>query len=83
MIVYQGLHHILMNYLFNIPGMTEFPCSFPCPWRNKTFNVYKNGTKITDMKFGSDGQSHINVIGLPSQCYQITERFLIYKYVNV
>lgn len=63
--------------------MTEFPCNFPCPWRNKTFIVYRNGTSTINLEFGSDGQS-INVAGgQPSQCYQITEHYLIFKYVNV
>ncbi|CAC5394237.1 unnamed protein product [Mytilus coruscus] len=62
--------------------MTEFPCKYPCPWRNKTFLVYENGQSYdNNWKFSSDGQtSFFNEEELP--CYQITERFLIFRLVS-
>lgn len=62
--------------------MTEFPCKFPCPWRNKTFDVFENGAVQKKWKFNSDGQNSIYDF-TRYMCYQITERFLIMRYVYV
>ncbi|XP_052070490.1 uncharacterized protein LOC127709174 isoform X3 [Mytilus californianus] len=74
----------LMFFIFEISaGMTEFPCKFPCPWRNKSFQIY-NFKRIYGARFSfsGDGQTAILVDSsgrAQLQCYQITERFLIVR----
>lgn len=81
--MFQCSYLLPLNYLFNISGMTVFPCNVPCPWRNKIFKFDRNGSPtVLGLVFGSDGQS-ITFNGQDSKCYQITERFLILRYVNV
>ncbi|CAC5408492.1 unnamed protein product [Mytilus coruscus] len=73
----------LMFFIFEISaGVTEFPCKFPCPWRNKTFKIYNtDGRNVFDFSFSGDGQTNnITLFGSllqQQQCYQITERFII------
>ncbi|VDI12589.1 Hypothetical predicted protein [Mytilus galloprovincialis] len=45
----------LLFFMFEISaGITEFPCKFPCEWRNKTFNIYEAGQPSHTWKFSSD-----------------------------
>ncbi|CAC5358645.1 unnamed protein product [Mytilus coruscus] len=68
---------------YDNPSVTEFPCKFPCPWRNKTFEVYnKDGNNAADLSFSGDGQIFTlsyDFETIKQQCYQITERFLIVR----
>ncbi|XP_071133280.1 uncharacterized protein [Mytilus edulis] len=65
----------LLFFMFEISaGITEFPCKFPCEWRNKTFNI-NGGT----WKFSSDGETSIYGGSVILRCHQITERFLIVR----
>lgn len=64
--------------------MTEFPCKFPCPWRNKTFTYYNSGIASFEWIFYADGQTSFSPENQNFlDCYQITERFLITRYVNI
>ncbi|XP_063447512.1 uncharacterized protein LOC134727056 [Mytilus trossulus] len=70
----------LLFFLFEISaGTTEFPCKFPCEWRNKTFNIYEAGKPTYTWKFSSDGETSIVSNSVQLQCHQITERFLIVR----
>ncbi|XP_052071612.1 uncharacterized protein LOC127709948 [Mytilus californianus] len=70
----------LMFFILEISaGMTEFPCKYPCSWRNKTFIVYEDGQTSSVWEFSSDGQTSILNNFHILLCYQITERFLILR----
>ncbi|VDH98969.1 Hypothetical predicted protein [Mytilus galloprovincialis] len=69
----------LMLFIYDFSaGMTEFPCKYPCPWRNKTFIVYQDGDTFLTWKFDNDGET--SMFGpIRYLCHQITERFLIMR----
>ncbi|XP_071137695.1 uncharacterized protein [Mytilus edulis] len=81
--------HLVICFIFLLfdmsAGLTEFPCYFPCPWRNQTF--YNFGTTYGEVwKFSADGKTSLYgdsespLYNL--SCYQITERFLILKFAD-
>ncbi|XP_076079025.1 uncharacterized protein LOC143049177 isoform X3 [Mytilus galloprovincialis] len=62
-------------------GVTEFPCQFPCQWRNKTFHRFET-TFEEAWTFSADGKTSMLGDSEGRQnfsCYQITERFLILR----
>ncbi|XP_063404397.1 uncharacterized protein LOC134687868 [Mytilus trossulus] len=86
----HNLKKIVIYLMFSIfefsAGITEFPCQFPCPWHNKTFDSYWSSSVKTPItwRFNTDGQTYISsdsrdVGQYIHKCYQITERFLIVR----
>ncbi|VDI07576.1 Hypothetical predicted protein [Mytilus galloprovincialis] len=61
--------------------MTEFPCSFPCPWHNQTFLEYSS--RFYEWMFNADGRTSTLYSDIGDiyniRCHQITERFLIVR----
>ncbi|VDI72780.1 Hypothetical predicted protein [Mytilus galloprovincialis] len=65
-------------------GKTEFPCQFPCPWHNKTFDMYSSVKTSSTWRFTADGQAFFTSDSEEPgeyihKCYQITERFIIVR----
>ncbi|VDH91366.1 Hypothetical predicted protein, partial [Mytilus galloprovincialis] len=62
-------------------GKTEFPCTLPCPWRGKTFDTYNlNGVNnFPNWTIDASGKSGAIPIGLVFECYQINDRFIIFR----
>ncbi|CAC5386135.1 unnamed protein product [Mytilus coruscus] len=62
-------------------SQSEFPCTFPCDWINKTFSLYRdigNGVFIYHtMTFNADGTTGAFTGILPFKCFQISEQFLM------
>ncbi|CAC5361941.1 unnamed protein product [Mytilus coruscus] len=60
-------------------SQSEFPCTFPCDWINKTFTLYSDETNVTKkMVFNADGTTG-TFLSTDMQCFQISEQFLIIK----
>ncbi|XP_052087056.1 uncharacterized protein LOC127724197 isoform X1 [Mytilus californianus] len=79
---------IVIFYTFTLlklsAGMTEFPCKFPCPWHNKTFEFYSSVKTTRTWRFNADGQTlftrdSMDIGQFIRKCYQITERFIILR----
>lgn len=78
-----SINYLELIFKLVFPGMTEFPCQYPCQWQNKTLSNYKNGQVAMTWTFDADGQqSSMSSFGV-FKCYQITERFLIVRYIIV
>ncbi|VDI09225.1 Hypothetical predicted protein [Mytilus galloprovincialis] len=64
-------------------GQTEFPCTFPCDWINKTFALYRNRSNsiesVTSMTFNDDGTTGTIFSTVKMQCFQISEQFLVIR----
>ncbi|XP_076076535.1 uncharacterized protein LOC143047392 [Mytilus galloprovincialis] len=82
------LKQIVMYYMFTLlelsAGKTEFPCQFPCPWHNKTFDMYSSVKTSSTWRFTADGQAFFTSDSEEPgeyihKCYQITERFIIVR----
>lgn len=75
------MYKIITNLL--IPGQTEFPCTFPCDWINKTFALYRNRSNsiesVTSMTFNDDGTTGTIFSTVKMQCFQISEQFLVIR----
>ncbi|XP_076079033.1 uncharacterized protein LOC143049185 isoform X2 [Mytilus galloprovincialis] len=76
---------IVIYFMFSLfefsAGMTEFPCSFPCPWHNQTFREYSS--RFYEWMFNADGRTSTLYSDIGDiyniRCHQITERFLIVR----
>ncbi|XP_063446562.1 uncharacterized protein LOC134726094 [Mytilus trossulus] len=66
-------------------GQSEFPCTFPCGFRNKTFDLYQDviraGSSFATWTFNADG-SAATFFGSSVNCFQISEQFLILSIEN-
>ncbi|XP_063446565.1 uncharacterized protein LOC134726098 [Mytilus trossulus] len=66
-------------------GQSEFPCTFPCSFRNKTFDLYQDlinaESPFTTWTFNADG-SAATVFGDSVNCFQVSEQFLIIRVEN-
>ncbi|VDI07882.1 Hypothetical predicted protein [Mytilus galloprovincialis] len=76
---------LIVAYFYTVFGNTEFPCRFPCPWRSKTFDLYNislldEGTPFLNWTVDASGKSGVFPNGVEFECYQITDRFIIFRY---
>ncbi|CAG2230012.1 unnamed protein product [Mytilus edulis] len=63
-------------------GTTHSPCAFPCPWRNKMFDMYRFGNTTFEAKwtFFADGKTAtLGIFNNTFQCFQSKGRFIVMK----
>lgn len=70
-----------------ISGQSEFPSTFPCDWINKTFTLFYTNRlnsiePLTNMTFNADGTTGTLFSELKTQCFQISDEFLILRVIR-
>ncbi|XP_052068693.1 uncharacterized protein LOC127707967 isoform X1 [Mytilus californianus] len=71
-------------YLFVISaGQPKIPCTFPCDFINKTFDVYSQATEFSVSSYGSwtfsADKSTGTYLNINVDCFQISEQFLVLR----